>query len=149
MTIPVLVAALLMTVSPVFAQPAAPSPQTFVLTPDGTCSLKSSRLNVQFEALAKNKNVITAYDIRWQAIWETTGCKLPLFVVATFDYVNDRNQVFQSAQSWTKVKRERPWTVQEKLEGLPTSTVAKIRSVKLSKLQAVTEEQYNASKQKP
>jgi hypothetical protein len=74
---------------------------------------------------------------------------LPLFVVATFDYVNDRNQVFQSAQSWTKVKRERPWTVQEKLEGLPTSTVAKIRSVKLSKLQAVTEEQYNASKQKP
>src|ERR1017187_5201136 len=119
MTIPVLVAALLMTVSPVFAQPAAPSPQTFVLTPDGTCSLKSSRLNVQFEALAKNKNVITAYDIRWQAIWETTGCKLPLFVVATFDYVNDRNQVFQSAQSWTKVKRERPWTVQEKLEGLP------------------------------
>jgi hypothetical protein len=155
MRTPTSVVALLMTVAPVFAQPAppkqatAPPTQTFVLTPDGACSLKSSDLHVQFAGLGTIKEVITTYDIWWSARWAITGCKLPIFVAATFDYVNDRNEVVQSAYWWTKVKKDKLWLAREKLEPLPTGTVVKIRLVRLSKIALVTEEQYNATKQKP
>jgi hypothetical protein len=58
--------AVLLSMTPVFAQtapsrPLLPPPQTFELTPDGRCSLKSDALLVAFNGQSV-KNVITSYN---------------------------------------------------------------------------------------
>ncbi len=81
-------------VAPVFAKaaPVESPPQTFALTKDGACSITSSKLTEQFRVPGIIKGW-THYDIMWSAKWDTTGCKLPIFVLVTFNYLNYQKQL--------------------------------------------------------
>jgi hypothetical protein len=130
-----------MTALPAFAQTATLQnpPQTFVLTKDRTCSITSNNLREQFRSpgLIKGWNHL---DIAWSARWDTTGCKLPMFVVVAFDYIGDKNEVVLSRYWWIKVQKEH--SVPKGELSQPTKVTYRIGLVRLRDIHTVTEEQY-------
>lgn len=138
------VVALLMTPAPAFARtPQTPPtpPQTFVLTKDGTCSVTSSNLREQMSYAGTHLFITrtTPYDIVWSAKWNITGCKLPIFVAVTFDYLNTEKEVVTTKWWWLKVPTE-----EYLARGGLRQITYKIHSVRLMKIQLLTEERYNA-----
>jgi hypothetical protein len=136
-----------MTVAPVFAQTAALQnpPQTFVLTRDGACSITSNNLHEQFRVPGLIKGW-THYDIMWSARWDTTGCKLPIFVQVTFNYLNSKKEVVLTRYWSIKVPKEHFVGRGELSE--KTQVTVQVSWVRLMKIQLETEEQYNTLHQK-
>jgi len=138
------VVALLMTVGPAFARtPQTPQtpPQTFVLTKDGTCSITSSNLHEQMSYAGSHLFITrtTPYDIVWSAKWNVNGCKLPIFVAVTFDYLNTENEVVATKWWWLKVPSE-----EYLARGDLRKITYRVHSVRLMKIQLLTEDQFNA-----
>jgi hypothetical protein len=136
------VVALLMTVGPVIARSTASQtpPRTFVLTKDGACSITSSNLREQMSYAGTHMFITrtTPYDIVWSAKWNITGCELPIFVAATFDYLNTKNEVVATKWWWLKASTEEYFA-----RGDLRQITYRVHSVRLTKLQLLTEAQYN------
>ena len=141
----IVVVVLLLTVVPVFAKTAALQnlPQTFALTKDGTCSITSNKLREQFRIPGLIKGW-THYDITWSAQWDTTGCKLPIFVAVTFNYFNTNKEVVLTRFWWIKVPKEH-FAARGELSEESKVTV-QVSSVRLMSIHLETEERYNAVK---
>jgi hypothetical protein len=137
-----------MTVLPALAKtaPVVSPPQTFVLTKDGACSITSDKLFEQFRVPGIIKG-FTYYDILWSARWDTTGCKLPMFVQVTFNYLNSQKEVVLTRYWSIEVPKEHFVARGELSE--KTQVTVQVGSVRLMKIQLETEEQYNAAHQKP
>jgi hypothetical protein len=80
----------------------------------------------------------TPYDIVWSAKWNITGCELPIFVAATFDYLNTKNEVVATKWWWLKASTEEYFA-----RGDLRQITYRVHSVRLTKLQLLTEAQYN------
>lgn len=137
-----------MTVVPVFAKtaPVESPPQTFVLTKDGACSITSDKLMEQFRVPGIIKGW-SYYDITWSAKWNTTGCKLPIFVQVTFNYLNFQKQVVFTRYWSIEVPKEHFVARGELSE--KTQVTLQVGSVRLMKIELQTEDQYNAAHKKP
>lgn len=138
------VVAFLIAVGTAFARtPQTPPtpPQTFVLTKDSSCSITSSNLREQMSYAGNHLFITrtTPYDIAWSAKWNITGCKLPIFVAVTFDYLNTENEVVATKWWWLKVPSE-----EYLARGDLRKITYRVHSVRLMKIQLLTEERYNA-----
>ena len=134
---------------PTFLQAAKPPPppQTFQLSQ--SCSITSSN----FLAQIGNNTAFTKLYLTWRANWTSTGCTFPLYVLVNVDYFGVNREVVYKP-TWdievTKDKFKAAGRVEQNMKGdvkgSSTKIVARIAFMRLTKIQLITKEQYDAEK---